>query len=131
MPGNFRRNRSKKLRRVSQLRFRAVPIWYEEGYDLHPKPSLINHLDRVQHVLKNTAQLSVVTIRHRLEVDFVVIGPGFEVVQDIGGGISIRHEGRFETCCSCMPEDLNRSFGCDQRLVVGAGHHQGVKPNTL
>ncbi len=61
-----------------------------------------------------------------LQIDFVQIHPGADIVKHLGRGISVRHEAGDQPGSLSLAEDLDRPFRGDQRFVIGADHHSGA-----
>ncbi len=85
---------------------------------LAPEFALVHHLDCVEHVREQPAQLSIVTIIEAFQIDLVKIYPGSYVVQYFRRGVAVRDVATRESRGLRLLEDLDRPFACYKRLVV-------------
>ena len=83
-------------------------------------PRSCTRLDRVEHVRQHPAELAVMPVVHRLEVDLVAVGERPDEVEGLGRGVAVGDEPRQEASRAGEREDLDRPFGRDERLVVAS-----------
>ncbi len=55
----------------------------EQGHDLDPEPARVERANGVEDRLQPSAQLAVLAVIETLQVDFVEIDPGRQVVENL------------------------------------------------
>ncbi len=73
----------------------------------------------VEYVLQGATQFPVAPVAHRLQVYLVGVGPGAQVVENLGGGVTVRHARGVQTRSLRQTKNLGRPLGRYERFVVG------------
>src|SRR5580698_1469038 len=90
------------------------------GDDFEPQSAGVNALNAVEDRSDAAAEFVVVAVAETLEIDFIEIEPGTDVVEDLRRGVAVGDESGEESGSFGFFEDGDRPFAGDQRLVVGA-----------
>jgi len=92
----------------------------EQGYDLEPQSHGVDAADAVEDGADAASEFVVVPIVETLQVDFVEIEPGADVIENLRRGIAVRDEPGKKAGCFGLFENCDRPFAGDERLVIGA-----------
>ena len=92
-----------------------------QRHDLEPEAHRMKPLNRIEDIVEKSAEFAVVAILKTLQIDFVKIDPGLDVVQHFRRAIAVGNVRCFQPGAPRALENFDGPFARDQRLVVGAG----------
>ena len=123
VPGNVRRDASKKFREAPKFVVGIVEARNEQRHDLEPQSHAVNTSDGIEDRSDTPTQFVIVAIVEALEIDFIQIEPGTQVFEHLGSTVAVRNKSGQESCGLRFFEDCDRPFAGDQRLVIRADQH--------
>src|SRR5688572_14511739 len=83
----------------------------------------MDHLHGLENVVDHTAELSIVPVVHRLQIDLVTIRPRAQVIEHLRSSVAVGDECCAKTGGPCFLEDLDRPLSSDQWFVITAADH--------
>src|SRR2546425_6367961 len=116
VPGNIGRYFGEKFRDVSKFLVAVVESGDDERHDLQPESHGIQPLDRIENILEQSAELTIIPILKTLEIDLVEIHPGSDVLQDFRRTVPVRYVRRFQSLRARDFEDLDSPLAGNQRV---------------
>ena len=119
-----------KRREPPQFVLGVVEARDEQRHDLQPDPHLVQAADGRQDRFDAAAQLPVVPVVEALEIDFVEVDPGPDVVEHALGAIAVGDERGQQPRGARLLEDRDGPFARDQRLVVGRDDHARARAGS-
>ena len=126
VPGDVGRNSGQKCGQLAKLIVAVVEAWDEQGDDLQPHAHLMQSANGVENGLEASAKLAIAMVVETLEVDFVEIDPGMEIVEHLGSSVAIGHEGGEQAGLASFAKNGDGPLAGDERLVVGADYNLGA-----
>ena len=78
--------------------------------------------DGVEDGLEASAELTIVAIVEALEIDFVEVDPGMEIVEDLRRAVAVGDKCGEQSGLARLAENGDCPLAGDQRLVVRADH---------
>ena len=87
--------------------------------------------NRVQDGLQPPAELVIVAVIKALQINFVEVNPGSQVLQHLWGAVPVGDKGGQQSCCTGFLENCHRPLTGYQRLVVGAHQDLGALMKSL
>src|SRR6185503_7373946 len=92
VPRDIRRYGSNEVSSATQFIFGIVESRNDQCDDLFPETTFVDHLYRFENVVDDAAELAIVLVVHRLQIDLVTISPGSQVIEHLRGGVTVRDE---------------------------------------
>src|SRR5439155_8326182 len=123
VPGNIGRYFGEKFRDVSKFLVAVVESGDDERHDLQPESHGIQPLDRIENILEQSAELTIIPILKTLEIDLVEVHPGFDVLQDFRRTVPVRYVRRVQSLRARDFEDLDSPLAANQRHIVRSGQN--------
>ena len=103
-----------------QLVVAVVEAGNQQRDDLEPDAHVVQLLDGVENRLQPPAELAIVAVVEALQVDFVGIDPGPQILEHARRAVAVRNESRHQAGRARFLENRDGPLARDQRLVVGA-----------
>ena len=120
MPRNIGRHARDECGQPLDLITRIVESGDQQRDDLDPEVHRMQAADGVENRTDASAELAVVPIVEALEIDFVEIHPGLQILEHLWRPVAVGHVSRRQSRRSGFLEDGDRPLARDQGLVVGA-----------
>src|ERR1700730_7642793 len=102
VPGNVGRNGSNEFGRAPQLFGRVIKAWDNQRYNLFPESSLVNHFYSIENIADHAAELTIVFVVHRLQIDLVTVGPWTQIIEYLRSGVAVGNKSCFESLRLCL-----------------------------
>src|SRR6266446_5564721 len=131
LPGNVWRHTCNKCCKPVQFVIRVIEAGNHERNNFQPEAHFVQAPNCVQDGLQTPAKLVIVAVIKTLQINFVEVNPGSQVLKHLRGAVPVGDKGRQQPCCTGLLEDCHRPFAGYQRLVVGAHQNLGALLKSL